>query len=93
MVPLSIVSKKVVYSSCLVVMTQYGSLQIFSYYLPVWFQTILGVGPIQSGADFMATAGILMAVSFTAGLVCKFSPITPFPISHTNIRANVQNSR
>lgn len=61
MVPLSMLGIRVVYSSCLVVMLQFASQQIFAYYLPVWFQAIKGVNPIQSGAYFMATAGPLIA--------------------------------
>ncbi len=69
MVPLSILRQRIVYSSCLAIMFQYGSFPIFNYYLPVWFQTILGVSPILSGAYFMATAGPLIAATVVTGVL------------------------
>ncbi len=80
MIPLAILAKKVVYSSCIVSITQYGSLQVFSYYLPVWFQTILGVNPILSGAYFIATAGPFIASNIITGIIggyCSF-PIVQY---------------
>lgn len=69
MVPLAILRQRVVYSSCLVALTQYGSLRVFAYYLPVWFQTILGVSPIKSGEYFMATAGPIIASTVITGIL------------------------
>jgi hypothetical protein len=69
MVPLSILTQRVVYSSCIVTGVQFGSAQVFSYYLPVWFQTILGVSPIKSGVYFMATAGPLISSTIVAGIL------------------------
>ncbi|KAE8443873.1 hypothetical protein EG329_001282 [Mollisiaceae sp. DMI_Dod_QoI] len=71
MVPLSILRQRIVYSSCLAIMFQYGSFPIFNYYLPVWFQTILGVSPILSGAYFMATAGPLIAATVVTGVLAS----------------------
>ncbi|KIM93854.1 hypothetical protein OIDMADRAFT_45984 [Oidiodendron maius Zn] len=72
MVPPSILSQRVVYSSCIVNISQYASLQIFAYYLPVWFQTVLGVSPIMSGVYFMATAvPLITALMLTATIASK----------------------
>ncbi|KAH7400101.1 putative efflux pump antibiotic resistance protein [Cadophora sp. MPI-SDFR-AT-0126] len=71
MIPCSLLTQRVVYSSCLVAFSQYGSLLIFSYYLPVWFQTILGVNSLTSGAYFMATAGPLILATFASGILGK----------------------
>jgi hypothetical protein len=71
MVPPSILRLRVVYSACLINLSQFASLQIFSYYLPVWFQTILGVSPIRSGVDFLATILPLITFSILAGVACK----------------------
>lgn len=73
MVPFSIMRQRVVYFSCLVMMTQYGGMSIVIYYLPVWFQTILGVGPILSGVYFLATAATLITINITTGIIGKFS--------------------
>lgn len=67
MVPLSLLQQRVVYSSCLVVMTQFGALQCFQYYIPLWFQAVLGVNPIVSGGYFMATAGAIVFSTLVAG--------------------------
>ncbi|RDW59432.1 MFS general substrate transporter-6 [Coleophoma cylindrospora] len=69
MVPLRILRQRVVYSSCLSMVAQFGSVQAFSYYLPVWFQTILGVSPILSGVYFLATAGPLVAMTIISGIL------------------------
>jgi len=72
MVPPSILRKRIVYSACIINISQFASLQIFAYYLPVWFQTILGVSPITSGVYFFATAGPLIAASMLTGFICKY---------------------
>ncbi|CZR62766.1 related to transporter (major facilitator superfamily) [Phialocephala subalpina] len=71
MIPLSLFTQRVVYSSCLVAFFQYGALLIFAYYLPVWFQTILGVNPLKSGAYFMATAAPLITATLASGILGK----------------------
>jgi hypothetical protein len=91
MVPLSILSQRVVYSSCIINILQFASLQIFAYYLPVWFQRIKGVSPITSGVYFLATAGPLIAASLLTGFICKYLTLSlpsssarlPFPLDHT----------
>ena len=72
MVPPSILKQKIVYTSCIINILQFSSLQIFAYYLPVWFQTIKGVSPITSGIYFMATAGPLIAASMITGFICEY---------------------
>ncbi|TVY20793.1 Efflux pump mlcE [Lachnellula arida] len=69
MIPLSMLRQHVFYSSCLVTAAQYGSLSLFAYYLPVWFQTILGVDPILSGVYFMATAATIIVTMFATGVI------------------------
>jgi hypothetical protein len=78
MVPLSILSQRVVYSTCLAMIMQFGSVQVFAYYLPVWFQTIQGVTPIQSGAYFMATAGPLILATISSGFLGKHRHVSLF---------------
>ncbi|TVY39370.1 Efflux pump [Lachnellula subtilissima] len=69
MIPLSMLRQHIFYSSCLVTAAQYGSMNLFSYYLPVWFQTVLGVDPILSGVYFMATAATLIVTMFLTGVI------------------------
>jgi len=49
MVPLHMLSRRVVYCGCMTAMFQTGALQLLSYYLPLWFQTIKGASPTTSG--------------------------------------------
>lgn len=77
MIPLSMLRQHVFYSSCLVTAAQYGSLNLFAYYLPVWFQTILGVDPILSGVYFMATAATMIVTMFATGVVGTYYLRTP----------------
>jgi hypothetical protein len=67
-----------VYSTCLAMIMQFGSVQVFAYYLPVWFQTIQGVTPIQSGAYFMATAGPLILATISSGFLGKHRHVSLF---------------
>lgn len=61
MIPLDMLKKRIVYSGCLTGMLNQGGLIVISYYLPVWFQTIKGVSPTDSGVrtlpTFLATIG------------------------------------
>lgn len=69
MIPLPMFRQRLFYSSCIVVAAQYGSMSIFAYCLPVWFQKILGVGPILSGVYFMATAIPLIFFTLGTGVI------------------------
>ncbi|KAF3391796.1 Efflux pump mlcE [Talaromyces pinophilus] len=71
MIPGSIMKQPVVWSSCVINMTQFASLWIFSYYLPVWFQTVKGNSPITSGAYYMATAAPIIVITMTTGFIAK----------------------
>lgn len=49
MVPLRILSRRVVYCGVLTVVCQLGGLYVLSYYTPVWFQIVKGATPLLSG--------------------------------------------
>ncbi|KAI9645350.1 hypothetical protein NHQ30_006086 [Ciborinia camelliae] len=49
MIPLHMLTKRIVYSGCLTSLFNQGGLMLLSYYLPVWFQTVKGVSPTGSG--------------------------------------------
>lgn len=49
MVPFSIVRRRVVWSSCLVIAFFFGGLLLFTYYLPIYFQAVRGSSPSMSG--------------------------------------------
>jgi hypothetical protein len=55
LIPLSMLRKRIVWSSCLVF--GFFSSQMFctSYYLPIYFQGVLGATPTMSGVYFLPT--------------------------------------
>jgi len=55
MVPLGILSQRVVYCGFLTVVFQLGGLSVLSYYTPVWFQVVKGVTPLHSGLFILPT--------------------------------------
>ncbi|PVH72808.1 MFS general substrate transporter [Cadophora sp. DSE1049] len=55
MIPIAMLKKRVVYSSCLTALLQMGSLLLVTYYLPIWFQSVKQVGPTMSGIMILPT--------------------------------------
>lgn len=53
MIPFSMVKKRVVWSSCLVIWFLFGSMMVYSYYLPIWFQAVKGASSLKSGVDLL----------------------------------------
>jgi len=49
MFPFSMVAKRIVWTSCVTRMFYMGGINIVSYYLPIYFQTVKEVSPVQSG--------------------------------------------
>ncbi|TGO24259.1 hypothetical protein BPAE_0107g00060 [Botrytis paeoniae] len=81
MIPLDILRKRIVYSGCLTGMLNQGGLIVISYYLPVWFQTIKGVSPTQSGVRTLPTFLATIGCSLIAGsLVSRLGYFTPWAI-------------
>ena len=64
MFPYSMVRKREVWSSCLVIGFFFGSLLTFSYYLPIYFQAVKGASPTMSGVYILPgiLSQMLMAV-------------------------------
>jgi len=55
MIPMGMLKKRIVYSSCLTALLQMGSLLLVTYYLPIWFQSVKQVGPTMSGIMILPT--------------------------------------
>jgi hypothetical protein len=55
MVPLGILSRRVVYCGALTVIFQLGGLYVLTYYTPVWFQVVKGATPLHSGLYILPT--------------------------------------
>ena len=66
MIPLSMIRKKVVWSSCLTFAFLMSHLFITQYYLPIYFQGVNGVSPTLSGIYLLPT--ILTQLLFAVGI-------------------------
>ncbi len=73
MIPFSIVRKRVVWSSCLVIGFFFGSLLVFSYYLPIYFQAVKDVSPALSGVYVLPGILSQMVMAVVSGVLGKFS--------------------
>jgi hypothetical protein len=73
MIPYSIVRRRIIWCSCLVIAFFFGSLFVFSYYLPIYFQAVKGVAPALSGVYILP--GILgqMLTATVSGVLGKAS--------------------
>ncbi|PMD19411.1 efflux pump [Hyaloscypha hepaticicola] len=81
MMPLTLLKRRIVYSSCLASMGQFGGMQLLAYYLPLWFQVIKGASPSMSGVYFMGTIGPQIVLAIMSGaLISKFGYYTPWAI-------------
>jgi Fungal trichothecene efflux pump (TRI12) len=71
MIPLSMVRKRIVWCSCLVIGCFFGSLLVFSYYLPIYFQAVKGVSPSRSGVYVLPGILSQMLMAITSGFLGK----------------------
>lgn len=73
MIPISMIRKRVVWSSCLVTGFFFGSLLLFSYYLPIYFQTIKGASPTMSGVYMLPGILTQMIAAVVSGVLGEFA--------------------
>ncbi|KIW16860.1 hypothetical protein PV08_04050 [Exophiala spinifera] len=78
MIPLPLMSMRVVYSSMLASFFQFGGLLIFSYYLPLWFQVIKHASPTMSAVYILPTfiSQIISAI-LTGVLISRIGYVAP----------------
>ena len=64
MIPLSMLKRRVVWSSCLTIFFIFGNMLTTTYYLAVYFQAVKGESPTISGVDTLPTilGSLVMAV-------------------------------
>jgi MFS family permease len=75
MIPLSMLRKRVVYSSCLTMFFTLGSVIILTYYLPIWFQTVKGATPTLSGVYLLPMILSQMAFAIGSGILGKLAAL------------------
>ena len=73
MFPYSMLRKRVVWSSCLVIGFFFGNLFINSYYLPIYFQAVKGVSPALSGVYVLPSILSQILGAVISGVLGKLS--------------------
>ncbi|KAJ5894129.1 hypothetical protein N7495_005820 [Penicillium taxi] len=68
MIPLAMIAKRSVWSSCIVMLALFSALLSVSYYLPVYFQAVKNDTPVRSGVSMLP--GILVQLVFA--VICGF---------------------
>lgn len=79
MVPLPMLSQLVVACAAITTLLSIATQFLISYYLPLYFQAVKGVGPTTSGIYSFAAVGSTIAGTLMAGALCKF------PAQHVEI--------
>lgn len=69
MLPFSILRKTVVWCSSLVIGFFFASLLVFSYYLPIYFQTVKGVSPTLSGVYMLPSVLSQIVTAILSGVL------------------------
>lgn len=80
MIPLSMVRKRVVWSSCLVIGFFFGGLLLFTYYLPIYFQAVKGATPSLSGVYLLPGILSQMVMAAVSGVLGKIPEFILFDI-------------
>ncbi|TGO10236.1 hypothetical protein BTUL_0140g00030 [Botrytis tulipae] len=81
MIPLSIIGRTVIWSSCLYMFFFIGSALTAIYYLPIYFQAVRNVSPAMRGVDLLPSILSTSIFSIVAGgMTEKIGYYTPFAI-------------
>ncbi|CAG8975255.1 hypothetical protein HYALB_00007955 [Hymenoscyphus albidus] len=88
MIPFSMVRRRAVWSSCLVIWFFFGGMMVYSYYLPIYFQAVKGTSPLASGVDILPLIlSQMVAAVLSGGLVKKIGYYLPFSIASSILMA------
>jgi len=71
LVPLSTATKRVVWSSSLTGMFLMTTLFVVAYFLPIYFQAVLGASPVMSGVYMLPTIGPQLLGVISSGILGK----------------------
>lgn len=74
MIPFSMLRVRAVWASCVANMFFYGTMLIFSYYIPIYFQSVKGVSPALSGVYMLPAIISQMIASVVCGVLGKHPP-------------------
>lgn len=71
MIPFSMLRVRAVWASCVANAFFYGTMLIFSYYIPIYFQSVKGVSPALSGVYMLPAIIAQMICSIVCGVLGK----------------------
>lgn len=72
MIPLSLISQRTVWSSCLAMMSITSMTFAASYFLPVYFQAVKGVSPLLSGVYLLPSILSQLVLAVLSGIIGRF---------------------
>lgn len=82
MIPLSMISKVTVWSSCLMLMSLFGMTVSESYYLPIYFQAIKDDSPMMSGVYMLPSILSQLVFAILSGVLSEsYLFIPPLPLA------------
>ncbi|KAJ9133828.1 MFS multidrug transporter [Pleurostoma richardsiae] len=91
MVPLSMIRKQVVWASSLSGMFMFSSMFCITYFIPVFFQAILGATPVRSGVYMLPTMLSQLIAGVSSGfLVSKFGYYLPW-LAFSGVALSISN--
>lgn len=71
MVPPSMMRRRICWAGCVAGLFMNGSMFVTAYYLPIYFQAVLGVSPFMSGVDVLPNILTQMVFAFVAGVLSE----------------------
>lgn len=71
MIPIQLLKNRAIISACFTTTFSQGSLLLVTYYLPIWFQVVLGASPTMGGVDYLPSVGAQILASVVAGALSK----------------------
>lgn len=80
MIPLTMIAKRNVWSSCLVMMCIVAIILCVTYYLPIYFQAVKNVSPLMSGVYMLPSVLTQLLLAVSSGFLSKLLLI-PKPVS------------
>ncbi|KAF2084028.1 putative MFS transporter [Saccharata proteae CBS 121410] len=88
MIPFSMLRQRIVWASCATMFFLIGVLSCAAYYLPIYFQAVLGASPIRSGVLYLPNILLHITMSMTSGiLVQRLGYYLPWVVSGSAISA------
>ncbi|PWY83324.1 MFS general substrate transporter [Aspergillus heteromorphus CBS 117.55] len=69
MIPGHLVTRRIIWCSCLVMATMFGQTMVLAYYLPIYFQAVRGKSALMSGVDLLPNILCQLVMAVTSGIL------------------------